>query len=168
MDDLQRLIIENECRKLAVLYCWHLDHLDPEAFAALYTEDAQYKPAIEPKPIIGRDAILDWIRAYPKRRLGRHVSTNHFVEVIDEEHAVGSSYAVVFRDPEPTATSVSPRVTPRSVVEYVDNFRRTPAGWRFASRYYQMLFLEAEQTARPEPWSEFPKTIGTLTIAAGI
>lgn len=164
MDGLQRLTIENECQKLAVLYCWHLDHLNPEAFARLYTEDALYKPAIEPEPIIGREAILEWIRRYPARRLGRHVSTNQFVEVIDEEHAVGTSYAVVFREPDPETGRVSGHVTPRSVVEYVDNFRRTSDGWKFSSRCYQMLFLQAEQTNRPVPWSDFPKTIGTLSL----
>lgn len=149
MDDLTRLVIENECRRLAVLYCHHLDHLNPDAFAALYAEDAVYKPAVEPAPIVGRPAILDWIRRYPRNRLGRHISTNHIVEVLDADTARGSSCAVVFREPDPQAGVLSTRVTPRSVVEYADTYRRTAEGWRFAVRTYQMQFLQAEESRRP-------------------
>ncbi|GAA4347077.1 hypothetical protein GCM10023165_31930 [Variovorax defluvii] len=149
MHETKRLIIENECRKLTVLYCQHLDHLDPEAFANLYTEDALYKPAVEPVPIVGREKILDWIRKYPAKRLGRHIATNQLVDVVDENNATGSSYAIVFREPDPQEGVLSSRVTPRSVVEYTDTYRRTAAGWRFARRAYQMHFLQAEDTRRP-------------------
>lgn len=149
MDDAQRLIIENECRKLTILYCQHLDHLDPEAFAGIYTEDASYKPAAEPVPIVGRERILEWIKRYPKNRLGRHCAMNQLVDVIDENHATGSSYAVVFREPDPQADVLSARVTPRSVVEYTDKYRRTAQGWRIASRSYQLNFMQAEEARRP-------------------
>ena len=149
MDDLQRLVIEHACRKLTVLYCQHLDHLDPDAFASLFAEDAVYKSAVEPKPIVGRPAVLEWIRRYPAHRLARHVASNQLVEVIDADNAKGSSYAVVFREPDPQPGVLSARVTPRSVVEYTDTYRRTPEGWRFASRAYVMHFLEAEDSRRP-------------------
>lgn len=149
MDDLARLVIENECQKLATLYCTHLDHLNPEAFANLFAEDALYKPAVEPEPIAGRAAILEWIYRYPKARLGRHLSTNQIVEVIDENNAKGSSYAVVFREPNPQPDVLSDRVTPRSMVEYTDTYRRTPEGWRFARRFYRIDFMQAEEARRP-------------------
>src|SRR4051794_14246617 len=139
-DDLKRLIIENECKKLTVLYCHHLDHADPTAFASLYSNDASYKPAVEPVPIAGRAKIREWMEKYPKHRLGRHVAANQIVEVIDEDNARGTSYAVVFREPDPEVGVVSSRVIPRSVVEYIDTYRRTAEGWRFASRSYEIYF----------------------------
>ena len=153
MDAMSQLRIEHTCQRLMALYCRHLDHLDPEAFANLYTEDAIYKPAAEPEPIVGRPAILAWVRAYPKHRLGRHLSTNQVVDVLDPESATGWSYAVVFREPDPQEGVVSPRVTPRSVVEYRDEFRHTAEGWRIASRIYQIHFLQAEEPNRPTPVS---------------
>jgi hypothetical protein len=150
MDDLSRLAIEHECQKLMSRYCNHLDHGESEAFAGLYAEDAVYKPAAAPEPIVGRAAILDWARAYPKHRLGRHLSTNQVVEVEGPDRATGSSYAVVFREPDPQAGVLSTRVVPRSVVEYRDEFRRTDEGWLFASRYYTIDFLQAEESNRPD------------------
>ncbi|MEW1808696.1 nuclear transport factor 2 family protein [Pseudarthrobacter sp. NPDC080039] len=164
MDDLTRLVIENECKKLMTLYCWHIDHLDPAAFAELFAEDAEYKPSVEPKPIVGQGSIRRWAEAYPKRFLSRHVSTNQFVEVVDENHARGVSYAIVWRDSEPADDAVSANVTPRSLVEYVDTFRRTPGGWRFATRYYRMLFLQEDAAQRPERWTGFPATSGSLRV----
>lgn len=149
MDDARRLFIENECRKLTILYCQHLDHLDPEAFAGIYTEDAIYKPAAEPQPIVGRAKILEWIHRYPKHRLGRHCAMNQLVDVIDEDHAVGTSYAVVFREPNPQPDVLSARVTPRSMVEYTDKYRRTSQGWRIASRVYRINFMQEEESRRP-------------------
>jgi hypothetical protein len=162
MDALNRLSIENECRKLVVLYCWHIDHLDPQAFADLYTEDARYKPSIEPAPIVGREAILRWAQAYPRDRLARHISTNQYVEVVDDDHAVGTSYAVVFRQDQPQEGAVSVQSAPRSVVEYVDQYRRTLDGWKFSDRVYRMLFLEDGAPVRPQPWPDFPATVGSL------
>jgi hypothetical protein len=142
VDAVQRLVIENECRKLSLLYCRHLDHLDPSAFADLYAEDAVYKPAAVAEPIRGRSAIFDWISHYPRDRLGRHISTNQMVEVTDDSRATGTSYAVVFREPDPEIGRISTRVTPRSVVEYEDTYRRTEQGWLFASRRYRFQFLQ--------------------------
>lgn len=153
MDDVDRMLIEHECRKLMILYCHHLDHSSPEGFAGIYTEDAMYKPAALPEPIHGRPAILEWAEAYPKDRLGRHLSMNQLVEVVDQDHATGRSYAVVFREPNPRDGVLSARVTPRSVVEYFDEFRRTPQGWRIASRYYQVQFMEESEEVRPLPWT---------------
>jgi ketosteroid isomerase-like protein len=149
VDPVTRMMIENECRKLTVLYCRHLDRHDAEGFAGLYTEDAEYKPAVEPVPIVGRPRILEWVRNYPRHRLGRHLATNQIVEVVDEDLATGSSYAIVFREPDPERGVISSRVTPRSMVEYKDTYRRTADGWKIASRHYRIDFMQEEETRRP-------------------
>lgn len=153
MDELRRMLIEHQCRKLMVRYCYHIDRRDAAGFAGIFTEDGMYKPAAEPAPLHGRRAILEWVRAYPPDRFGRHVCTNALVEVIDEDHARGTSCGVVFREPQPRDGEISTRVTPRSVIEYFDTFRRTPHGWRIASRYYQVQFMEAGESIRPQAWT---------------
>jgi hypothetical protein len=153
MNDLERMLIEHECSKLMTLYCHYLDHPDADGFAGIYTEDGMYKPAALPEPMYGREAIRDWLHAYPKDRLGRHVSTNQLVEVIDEDRATGRSYAIVFREPAPRDGVLSDRVTPRSVVEYFDEFRRTEEGWKISARYYQVQFMQGEEAVRPAPWT---------------
>jgi hypothetical protein len=154
MDDLQRMLIEHACQRLMSLYCTHLDYPNPDAFAGLYAEDAMYKPAARPEPVYGRQAIRDWMQAYPKHRFGRHITTNQVVDVIDDDNATGKSYAIVFREPDPREGEISPAVMPRSVVEYSDTFRRTAEGWRFSKRYYNIHFLQDDETVRPPEWSE--------------
>lgn len=153
MNHLERMFIEHECAKLMSLYCHYLDHADPQGFASIYTSDAMYKPAAMAEPMYGRETILEWAEAYPKHRLGRHFSTNQVVTVVDDEHATGRSYAVVFRDPDPQEGVLSDLVTPRSVVEYFDRFRRTDEGWLIEERYYQVQFMQADEAVRPLPWS---------------
>lgn len=149
MDAITRMLIEHECRKLSDLYCKHLDHRSPEEFANLYAEDAVYKPAVQPDPIVSREKILAWFHTYPATRMVRHLSTNQVVEVIDENNAKGTSYAITFREPDPQEGKISSQSTPRAVVEYVDTYKRTDDGWKFASRYYNIDFLQADETNRP-------------------
>jgi hypothetical protein len=153
MNDLERMLAEHQCSKLMTLYCHYLDHPDPDGFAGIWAEDGMYKPAALREPMYGRQAIRDWMAAYPRNRLGRHVTTNQLVQVVDEDHATGRSYAVVFREPEPREGVLSSQVVPRSVVEYFDEFRRTDEGWRIAERYYQVQFMQAEEKVRPLPWT---------------
>ena len=42
MNDMTRMLIEHECRRLMLLYCQHVDHLAPEAFANLFTDCVLY------------------------------------------------------------------------------------------------------------------------------
>lgn len=146
------MLIEHQCQRLMSLYCTYLDNPDADGFAGLWAEDGMYKPAINPEPMYGRTTIHDWLQAYPKHRLGRHLSMNQVVDVVDEDNATGKSYAVVFREPNPQKGIISTRATPRSMVEYTDTFRRTPEGWRFATRYYVINFMQEEETLRPAPW----------------
>ena len=143
MNDMDRMLIEHECRKLMLNYCQHVDHLAPNAFANLFTDDALYNPTAHPE-MNGRAEILEWIKAYPENRRARRCSVNQIVEVIDADNATGTSYAIVFRQENPVEGRPSPNVAPRAVVKYRDKSRRTTEGWRVAERQYQFDFLQAE------------------------
>lgn len=164
MDIVRRLEIEHACSRLATLYCHHIDHGNAEGFVDLWTEDGVYQPAARSEPIVGRDAIRQWVRAYPAHALTRHVTANHLVEVVDEDTAVGTSYTLVFREPHPVPGEISSRMSPRSFVEYVDSYRRTPDGWRFARRVYRFLFLQEGEPTRPAPRPDFPTAVGSLPL----
>ena len=92
----------------------------------------------------GRAEILNWIKVYPRNRLARHCSTNQIVDVIDADNAVGNSYAMVFRQYDPVEGVPFGNVTPRSLSDYKDKFRRTEDGWRIAERQYQYGVLKEE------------------------
>lgn len=70
----------------------------------------------------------------PPGAAGQARAINQIVESVDDNNATGSSCAIVFREPNPQRGILSTRVTPRSVVEYTDIYRRTSEGWRFAAR----------------------------------
>lgn len=154
VDELQQMLIEHACQKLIIEYGHRIDRHDAAGFAALFAQDAAYKPAAEPVPLLGREAIWRWACDYPAERLTRHLCTNILVGVLSTDRAVSSSYAVVFREPNANGNGISARVTPRAIVKYHDEFRRTGEGWKFSSRYYDVDFLEASESARPESWTK--------------
>lgn len=151
MDDVRRMVAEHECARLMSRYAHHLDHGEAEEFASLWAPDGVYQPAAADEPMVGREAVLAWARAYPSTRMVRHLVTTSVVDVLDEDRATGRSYSVVFREPDPRDDAVSGRVVPRSVVEYEDVFRRTEEGWRFASRVYTVDFMDPDEPVRPLP-----------------
>ena len=86
---------------------------------------------------------------FARPTIGAGSTANQLVHVVDESHATGTSYAIVFREPSPQEGVISARVTPRSLVEYQDTYRRTAEGWKIARRFYQFNFLQAEEDRRP-------------------
>lgn len=149
MNAIDKMLIEHECAKLSDLYCHYLDHRDPEGFADLFADDGLYKPAIQPVAIAGRDNILAWFHTYPADRTVRHLATNKMVTVVDSTYATGRSYAVTFREPNPETGVISDKSTPRAVVEYFDTYCKTYAGWKFATRFYNIDFLDGSEPNRP-------------------
>jgi SnoaL-like domain len=85
-------------------------------------------------PLVGHDAIRDWGRA----RVASTVRTRHIcsdMRFVDrgDGRATGSTMLTVFvHDGEGRAPGV--------VGEDTDEFVRTDAGWRFASRTFETVF----------------------------
>ena len=71
--------------------------------------------------------------------LSRHVSTNALVDVTGPDTARGISYATVYKH-EGHEGGEAPLEGPESIVEYRDEFVRTPAGWRIAVRRSTSVF----------------------------
>lgn len=137
MTEDQRRAIEQDCLKLIAAYAIAADQHDTERFVGIFTEDAQW---IRPKAtVIGHDALRAFMLQRPRSVLSRHVSTNALVDVTGPDTARGISYATVYRqDDHPGGEA--PLTGPESIVEYHDEFVRTPAGWRIKVRRSVSVF----------------------------
>ena len=133
MNDLERLAIEHACMKLMVGYCVHADHDQADEFAALFAEDGVWVQGSGGE-IRGRDALRAYIRGRPGRTLTRHMITNLLVDVVNDNAATGIAYALVFRDRDYDGSGSAAMRAPGSVVEYRDEFTRTPEGWKIQRR----------------------------------
>jgi uncharacterized protein (TIGR02246 family) len=131
--ELDLVAIEHACMKLMVGYCVHADHGDADAFANVFAEDGAWVQG-SGQEVRGRDALRAYIKGRPPRVFTRHVITNMLVDVISDQAATGVAYAVVFRDRDYGGDGPAPMPAPETVVEYRDEFRRTPEGWRIVRR----------------------------------
>jgi hypothetical protein len=104
------------------------------AFGSSLWPTASSTPAA---PLVGHDAIRNWGRA----RIASNVRTRHIcsgMRFIDRGNgrATGSTLLTVFMH---DGKGRGPAV-PAIVGEDTDEFVRTKAGWRFASRTFETLF----------------------------
>ena len=77
---MSKLEHESAIRTLLAEYCHHYDDRRPEAFAALFTEDATFTVMGERR--IGRDEIREHIGTQrPENPPGQHVTYNSVIEV---------------------------------------------------------------------------------------
>ena len=140
MTDAERAAIEQACLRLMAAYCITADHHDCEGWVGLFCEDGTWtQPTGEKRQ--GHDTLRTFFKGRPVNKLSRHVSTSALVTVIDEDHATGVSYALVLRGSQELDGPVeAPVDCMTALVEYHDEFRRTPDGWRFQSRRGQTVF----------------------------
>jgi len=131
--EFDRIAAEHDCMKLMVGYCVHADHGDAAAFADLFAEDGAWVQG-SGQEVRGRDALRTYINGRSPRVFTRHVVTNMLVDVVSDQAAVGVAYAVVFRDRDHSGPGPAAMRAPEAVVEYRDEFRRTPEGWRILRR----------------------------------
>lgn len=127
-------IIQQACETVSVQYARYLDGKDWEKLPSVFAPDGVWE--VLNNTMVGREAI----QAYWKSRTadwapthGRlHQIANQVIEVIDRDNARGTSNAIVyFFDTAPGAnTSLVPSLIARNVDEYV----RTPEGWKLKLR----------------------------------
>ncbi|MEJ6846329.1 nuclear transport factor 2 family protein [Sinorhizobium fredii] len=133
MTDLDRLLIEQACRRLVTAYCLAADHNDCDGFLGVFSKDARW---VRPTggTIEGHTALRAFFLSRPQHATVRHVVTNDFIEVIDPDNARGISYATVYRHSGDGALP-GPAEALQSLIEYRDEYCRTPDGWRICSRH---------------------------------
>jgi hypothetical protein len=151
MTEIEAMLIERACARLQTLYCIHADRRETEAFVQLFAEDGSVAVPEHPA-FVGHEAIrwsIEALAALPVAM--RHVMTNSVIDVIDADNATGLCYLTVWNSAEPAdENGWRPIELPGTVGEYHDVFRRTPAGWRFASRQLTRVFRKFEKTTSDE------------------
>lgn len=148
MDDLTRLLDERACERLLVEYCRLVDFGQAGGIADLFTEDATWSGT--DLLLTGREEIRAWFvrREGVARRVSRHVCTNIAIDVVSPDEATSLCYLVNYRhDRQEGDTRLPvPADHPKYVGELRDRFRRTPDGWRFASRQVDVAFVRTRAT----------------------
>ncbi len=146
VSDETRRAIEHDCIRLMHRYAINADQHN-DRFTDVFTPDVVWiRPGMEMRGHAAMQAFIDETIAALRARnpagpLTRHVITSIDIRVIDEDHAQGVTYGLVFRDNDFSGTLPTPMNTLELVVEYRDEFVRTAAGW-LISRH------EAEHTFR--------------------
>jgi hypothetical protein len=144
MDDIERLLIERACERLIVDYTHFVDFGAAARIAELFTEDGEWHgPDLT---MTGRSGIREGFerRQGVTRRVSRHVCTNVAIDVVSADEATGLCYLVNFRHDRREGddwSAPAPAGLPKYVGEYRDRFVRTPQGWRFAHRRFDLAYL---------------------------
>lgn len=119
---------EDACRQLIMDYAWYRDHPDADAYAALFTEDAEL--SILGETFKGRDAIRQRLTASSGSTV--HLMSTIRITKVTDTAATGVSYVTVYTAP----SGAGPHTVDgyAAIGEYHDDFRRTSAGWQIARR----------------------------------
>ena len=139
LDELQRLKIRVALEDLNTAFCYHLDHNEPDALLALFTDDVYYTHGSRVSR--GR-AELEKVfrsRSATEVRTARHMYSGLKLEIESATRARGTCVCMTFAAyGEPP---LSPAV-PILVADFVDAYERSADGaWRIKERHIQRIFV---------------------------
>lgn len=144
MDDVETVLAERACQRLALLYSHYIDQGQASKVADLFTEDGVWRYANQ--RFEGRAELRRFFeeRETMTHRLSRHLITNHVVNVLDENNAVGVLYFVHLQDNTGEDGTRALQGQPRMVGQYEDVYIRTGGEWRIKSRVASAQFTMGE------------------------
>jgi hypothetical protein len=121
--------------RLVVEIAWRIDHGQADRVWELFVPDGVLDTS--GTALLGHDAIRDWGRARATFTVRtRHICSGMRFIHRGNDQATGSTLLTVFmHDGDGRGPAV-----PAVVGEDTDEFVRTDAGWRFASRTFETLF----------------------------
>jgi len=131
----EQLAAQALCRDLVARTAYFTDQQNHEAFAGLFTEDAQLA-----RPggawLNGRAEILASYRAKPADRITRHLVSNTVFSDTQAGSAQAVSYVLLWSTTADAAPEAFGRkANARQVLgEFHDSFVKTEQGWRIAKR----------------------------------
>jgi len=124
--------------RLALEVAWRVDNGEAASLPALFTEDGSIATLGEPN--VGHDAILSWgtmMDTDSPIRGVRHVLTNFRFTANGPDQAIGTMYTTAYLAGAPNGQETLPFAMGRGT----DTYRRTPEGWKVASRTFEPYFL---------------------------
>ncbi len=125
------------CRDLIMDYAYYRDHKNPDAYAALFTEDAELSILGDVRK--GRDAIRQRLAEVTGNTV--HLMSTIRITQVSETEATGVSYVTVYAMP--------PGEDPHTVDgwagigEYHDTYHKTAEGWKIAKRSLAMRLRDS-------------------------
>jgi hypothetical protein len=137
-----KIIIESECRQLALQFVALGDQQNWSGMCALLTDDATFARPTDPDhPIVGRAEILAAFESRPAGKITRHICTNMIVTVLSPSRASGSMYALLYTGDRENRGDLGVIADERQLVgEFEDDYVRTEEGWRIAGRRGRIIF----------------------------
>lgn len=125
------------CRDLAIGVCVAIDRGDFELAAAMFTEDAVFARGDD--PLVGRAAILTWLRSRSADMTSRHLVTNFLPSRLSAAEAEATSTFALYRATGPGKPPLAFDGGAALIGEYSDRYRLTVAGWRIARREVSLI-----------------------------
>ncbi|HWW63808.1 MAG TPA: nuclear transport factor 2 family protein [Sphingomonadaceae bacterium] len=131
--------IRQECETVSFRYAQYLDGKDWQHLPDVFAPDGVWE--VLSNRMAGRDAIRDYWRArtadWAPTHGRLHQISNQVIDVIDRDHARGTSTVVVyFFD---TAPGANKTLSPALIARNHDQFVRTPEGWKLQHRRIERL-----------------------------
>lgn len=139
LSDVEIATIQQLCGATSIGYAVALDGKDPDALAQVFAEDGVWQ--VLGNEMKGRDAV----RKYWQTRLadwapdhGRlHQISNQVIDVIDRDHARGTSTVLVYFFS--TTDGANKELVPTLMSRNNDEYIRTAEGWKIARRSIERI-----------------------------
>jgi hypothetical protein len=134
--------IEHECKALSSAFAYHLDRREYQKLADLFAPDGVWIRHYV--PLRGREAILAAMAERPSTQFTRHVTTGfHFTEVTETRaSAVSINMSYFSFQAETLPAPYEPEKA--MLLDFVDTYIKTEAGWRFLERDTRMVLIPKE------------------------
>ena len=138
------------CERAEHDYALYRDRNDPEGFANVFTEDAEWGRSSAGYKLQGREAIYDYIAKAAATNVENpeyHLQFNTTIQIkpTSATTAEGVSYALVLESPAPEGGGVAVPVAAFQVAsESRSTYKITDQGCKIATREYTTLFVDPE------------------------
>tara|TARA_B110000908_G_C10080085_1_gene369161 strand:- start:33 stop:569 length:537 start_codon:yes stop_codon:yes gene_type:complete len=140
---IEQLIIERDCKQLAVLYTQAVDFNQSEKVADLFTVDGRW--SMGPQKVVGREAIDRLFKQSQKNKTHRtiHVLSNQHISIKSKTLAEGIAYVSLYHlDGQLGGEGMAHSGHPYGIAIYKDEYRLTASGWKIKQREIAIQFVD--------------------------
>lgn len=146
MDNAARRAIEADCVALSHAWAYHIDHKQYDELARLFVPDGVFmRTGVR---LEGRPAILAAMRARPVEQFTRHITTNWHFTAVEADCASAVSYNQSYYAFLPGAPPFAYAPERMMLLDFIDEYVRTPQGWRFRLRDARPVLIPEDLKAR--------------------
>ena len=118
---------------------------DYDRFASLFTEDGAWRMPHIPVELVGREEIRAWVERAQERVWEYFVQTTHPGTIqLEGDTAVGRAYIFELMHGHDGSSQLHHSL-------YHDRYMRTPDGWKFKERVYEIRYLNTTPLAGSAP-----------------